>query len=90
MSKLLPQLFLVKLTECIKSDDVIINMVDPGLTKGTSLSRDASGVVLLMSKAFFGLAGRTVDIGAATYIDALLGHGQETHGCFLMNNEIAP
>jgi len=90
VSKLLPQLFLVKLTECIKSDDVIINMVDPGLTKGTSLSRDASGVVLLMSKAFFGIAGRTVDRGAATYIDALLGHGQETHGCFLMNNEIAP
>ncbi len=90
VSKLLPQLFLVKLTECIKSDDVIINMVDPGLTKGTSLSRDASGVVLLMSKAFLGLAGGTVDIGAATYIDALLGHGQETHGCFLMNNEIAP
>jgi len=90
VSKLLPQLFLVKLTECIKSDDVIINMVDPGLTKGTSLSRDASGVVFLMSKAFFGIAGRTVDRGAATYIDALLGHGQETHGCFLMNNEIAP
>lgn len=90
VSKLLPQLFLVKLTEYVKSDDVIINMVDPGLTKGTSLGRDASGVVFLMAKAFFGIAGRTVDRGAATYVDALLGHGKETHGCFLMNNEIAP
>jgi len=90
VSKLLPQLFLVKLTECVKSDDVIINMVDPGLTKGTSLGRDSRGVVLLLSKAFFGIAGRTVDRGAATYVDALLGHGKETHGCFLMNTEIAP
>ena len=90
VSKLLQQLFLVKLTESIKSDDVIINMVDPGLTKGTGLGRDARGVMLLLSKAFFGLAGRTVDRGAATYIDALLGHGKETHGCFLMNTEIAP
>ncbi|RDL42513.1 Uncharacterized protein BP5553_02492 [Venustampulla echinocandica] len=90
VSKLLSQLFLVKLTEYVKSDDVIINMVDPGLTKGTNLSRDARGVVWLMSKAFFGIAGRTVDRGAATYIDALLGHGKEAHGCFLMNTEIAP
>lgn len=90
VSKLLPQLFLVKLTEHIKSDDVIINMVDPGLTKGTSLSRDASGLVRIASKAFFGIAGRTVDKGAATYVDALLGHGKESHGCFLMNTEISP
>jgi len=90
VSKLLSQLFLVKLTEYVKSDDVIINMVDPGLTKGTSLGRDSSGVVLLLSKAFFGIAGRTVDRGAATYVDALLGHGKEAHGCFLMNTKVAP
>ena len=90
VSKLLAQLVLVKLTEHVRSEDIIINMVDPGLTKGTSLSRDASGIVLLLSKAFFGIAGRTVDRGAATYVDALLGHGKETHGCFLMNTEIAP
>ncbi|MCJ1472565.1 hypothetical protein MMC13_001214 [Lambiella insularis] len=90
VSKLLAQLFLVELTEHVKSDDVIINMVDPGLTKGTSLARGASGMVLIMSKAFFGIAGRTVDRGAATYVDALLGHGKEAHGCFFMNTEIAP
>ena len=90
VSKLLPQLFLVKLTELIKSDDVIINMVDPGLTKGTGLSRHASGLVRIASKAFFEIAGRTVDKGAATYVDALLGHGSESHGSFLMNTEISP
>ena len=90
VSKLLPQLFLVKLTDYVNSDDVIINMVDPGLTKGTGSGRDATGVILILSKLFMGIAGRTVDRGAATYIDALLGHGKETHGCFLMNTEIAP
>jgi len=90
VSKLLAQLFLVKLAEHIKSDDVIINMVDPGLTKGTALSRDASGLVRIGAKAFFGIAGRTVDKGASTYIDALLDHGKESHGCFLMNTEISP
>ncbi|TAQ83721.1 hypothetical protein B7494_g7954 [Chlorociboria aeruginascens] len=90
VSKLLPQLFLAKLTEHIKSDDVVINMVDPGLTKGTGLNRDANGALLLAAKAFASIAGRSVDRGAATYIDALLGHGKESHGCFLMNTEISP
>ena len=90
VSKLLSQLFLVRLAESIRPDDVIINMVDPGLTKGTNLGRDASGLVLLASKAFFGIAGRTLDKGAATYVDALLGHGREAHGSFLMNCEVAP
>jgi NAD(P)-dependent dehydrogenase (short-subunit alcohol dehydrogenase family) len=90
VSKLLAQLSLVKLTEHVKSDDVVINMVDPGLTKGTSLGRDVKGVLLVASKAFFTIAGRPVDRGAATYVDALLGHGKESHGCFLMNTEISP
>ncbi|KFY10662.1 hypothetical protein V491_07541 [Pseudogymnoascus sp. VKM F-3775] len=90
VSKLLSQLFLVKLSEKVKPDDVIINMVDPGLTKGTGLAREASGFIRIAANIFFGIAGRTVDRGAATYIDALLGHGKESHGCFLMNTEISP
>lgn len=90
VSKLLPQLFLVKLAEHIEPGDVVVNMVDPGLTKGTGLARDAKGAMLLASKAFFAIAGRPVDRGAATYVDALLGHGKESHGCFLMNTEISP
>lgn len=90
MSKLLAQLFLVKLAEYIKSDDVVINMVDPGSTKGTGLSRDVSGLLLLVVKAMHAIAARSLERGAATYVDALLGHGKETHGCFLMNCEIAP
>lgn len=90
VSKLLSQLFLVKLAEHIKPGDVVINMVDPGLTKGTGLARDTKGAMRVATKAFFAIAGRPVDRGAATYVDALLGHGKESHGCFLMNTEISP
>ncbi|KAH8651284.1 hypothetical protein BX600DRAFT_387849 [Xylariales sp. PMI_506] len=89
-SKLLSQLFFVKLSEIVKPDDVIINMVDPGLVKGTGLARDATGLSFLAVKLFFTIAGRHVSSGAATYVDAVLGHGKESHGCFLMNCQIAP
>lgn len=89
-SKLLCQLAVVRLAEQIDSRHVIINMVDPGLTKGTGLGARASGLTLLAAKAFIGIAGRRVDVGAATYVDAVLGHGQEAHGCFLVNCEVAP
>ncbi len=65
-------------------------MVDPGLTKSTGLSRDAKGGTAVAAKMFFSIAGRPVDRGAATYIDAVLGHSKESHGCFLMNCKIAP
>ena len=90
VSKLLSQFFIVKLTEMIAPEDVIINMVDPGLTKGTGLGRDYTGIMYLFGLLFMTIAGRPVQRGAATYVDAVLGHGKETHGCFLMNCNIAP
>jgi NAD(P)-dependent dehydrogenase (short-subunit alcohol dehydrogenase family) len=90
VSKLLCQLFVVKLAENVNPEDVIINMVDPGLTKGTDLSRDATGGTAVAAKIFLSTAGRPVDRGAATYVDAVLGQGKESHGCFLMNCKIAP
>jgi NAD(P)-dependent dehydrogenase (short-subunit alcohol dehydrogenase family) len=90
VSKLLCQLFVVKLVENVSPEDVIINMVDPGLTKATGLSRDATGVTAVAVKIFLSTAGRSVDRGAATYVDAVLGHGKESHSCFLMNCKIAP
>jgi NAD(P)-dependent dehydrogenase (short-subunit alcohol dehydrogenase family) len=90
VSKLLSQAFVTKLCDGVDSDRVVINMVDPGLTKGTALSRDAHGMLRLASRVFFGVAGRPVGRGAATYLHALLIADRESHGCFLMNNRIAP
>lgn len=90
ISKLLCQLFIVRLAESVDPDQVIINLVDPGLTKGTGLTRDAKGATGIAAKMFFSIAGRPVDRGAATYVDAVAGHGKKSHGCFLMNCQIAP
>lgn len=65
-------------------------MVEPGLTKGTGLMRDMKGLMLVAGKAFLGIAGRPVERGAATYLDAVMGQGVESHGCFVMNINIAP
>ncbi|SPJ84384.1 related to short-chain dehydrogenase/reductase family protein, putative [Fusarium torulosum] len=92
VSKLINQLFLVKLCEKVNPDDVIINMVDPGLTKGTNLGghHEATGVAGMLGRSFFSIAGRPIDRGAASYTNAVYGHGKESHGCFLMSCEIAP
>ncbi|KAF5555828.1 short-chain dehydrogenase reductase family [Fusarium napiforme] len=92
VSKLLNQLFLVRLCEKVNPDDVIINMVDPGLTKGTGLGghHELGGVAGALAGAFFAICGRPVDRGAASYTNAVYGHGKESHGCFLMSCEIAP
>ncbi|KAJ5642129.1 hypothetical protein N7490_006129 [Penicillium lividum] len=90
VSKLLCQLFIVRLAGKVSPDDVIISMVEPGLTKGTSLARDARGLMKIGAKVFNGIAGRPVEKGAATYVDAILRHGKDSHGCFIMNFQNAP
>jgi len=90
VSKQLGQLFLVKLTDYVKADDVIINMVDPGLTKGTRLAASLPIYLKPLYAVFLGVAARPVNRGAATYIDAAVIQGKESHGCFLLNCGIAP
>ncbi|KAJ9620306.1 hypothetical protein H2204_012342 [Knufia peltigerae] len=90
VSKLLNQLATVRLCGMVDPDDVIINMVDPGLTKNTNLARDAKGALALAVKVFNGVAGRPLDRAASTYVSAVLGYGKESHGCFMMNGKIAP
>lgn len=90
VSKLLGQIFLVKLLDYVKAEDIIINMVEPGYTKGTGLDRSVTGALRIPAAIFKGLAGRPVPQGAATYYDATVVHGKESHGCFLLNCGIGP
>ncbi|CAK7206682.1 hypothetical protein SEUCBS139899_009486 [Sporothrix eucalyptigena] len=92
VSKLISQMFLVELCDRVLPvhGNPVINMVDPGLTKGTSLFREMSGISRIIAKGFFNTAGRPIPRGSATYVNAVLAKGPESHGCFLMNSEIAP
>lgn len=89
-SKLLSQLFFSKLADKVDSGDVTILMIEPGLVKGTGLHRDGKGLSGALAGLFFGIAGRRVEHGAATYVDAVLRHDQSAHGCYLMNCKVAP
>ncbi|CAG9942775.1 unnamed protein product [Clonostachys rosea f. rosea IK726] len=90
VSKLLCQLFFVRLAEKVDRNTVTINLVEPGLIKGTGLSREATGLAGVFSNIFHGIAGRPLEQGAATYLDAILRHGKESHGSYIMNFKFAP
>ncbi|KAF8849033.1 NAD(P)-binding protein [Acephala macrosclerotiorum] len=88
-SKLLGHLFLVKLMEHISAEDVVVNLVDPGLSK-SRLNRDTKGVVKFVMWLAEGIAGRTMEVGASSYVDAAVVKGVESHGCFVMDWEVKP
>ena len=89
-TKLLGHLFMVKLKDHINADDVVVSLVDPGFTKGTSLGRDVPLFVKPILWLMHLTLARTVEQGAWTYIDAVAVKGKESHGSFLYNWEIYP
>ncbi|KAK0625082.1 hypothetical protein B0T17DRAFT_617218 [Bombardia bombarda] len=90
-SKLLAHMFLWKLVDFVSASDVIVNLADPAWCKGTSLSRDLTNPLLKVFIKLFGAAtGRTKEVGASCFVDAVVNKGQESHGCFLMSWGIHP
>ncbi|KAK1754450.1 hypothetical protein QBC47DRAFT_383958 [Echria macrotheca] len=94
-SKALMHLFLVKLLDYLGddkygSDRVVVNIVDPGYTKGSGLHREAEGLLSAFLTASKELTGRTLDHAAWSYVDAVVRKGPESHGCFVMDGEIRP
>ncbi|OIW25244.1 putative short-chain dehydrogenase/reductase family protein [Coniochaeta ligniaria NRRL 30616] len=89
-SKALGHLFFVRMLEYLNADDVVVNLVEPGMVKGTGLHRDAKGLIGLVLAAWKGLWGRTLDDGAWMYVDAAVVKGKESHGCFVMDWKIHP
>ncbi|KAH7000600.1 hypothetical protein EDB80DRAFT_649763 [Ilyonectria destructans] len=90
VSKLLGHLFMVNLVRYVNADDVIINLVDPGLVKGTDLQRGAPLLLAVFFYCFKAILGRTVPVGASTYVDATVVKGKETHGCNVANWVVSP
>jgi NAD(P)-dependent dehydrogenase (short-subunit alcohol dehydrogenase family) len=90
VSKLLGHLFLVKLANYVRAEDVVVNLVEPGLCKGSQLNRESGGVVALVMWIMKSILGRSLDVGASTYVDAAVVKGKETHGSYLADWEIKP
>lgn len=89
-SKLLGHLFFVRLLKYLNPEETIVNLVDPGLCKGTGLFREAnivSGAAFWVMKA---LTARSTEDGAWTYVDAAIVKGKESHGCYCTDGDIHP
>lgn len=89
-SKLLGHLGMAKLKDSVSPDDVVVNLVDPGLTKGTGLYREANGFADAIFLGMTSMIGRSVPTAASTYLDATVVKGKESHGCFIFDWAIHP
>lgn len=80
--------FFVRLLPYLNADHVVVNMVGPGMCHGSILRQDVNGAASIVLSAWKGLAGRSSEDGAWSYVDATVVKGKESHGCFLTDWEI--
>jgi NAD(P)-dependent dehydrogenase (short-subunit alcohol dehydrogenase family) len=87
-SKLLGHLLFVRLLKYLDPEETIVNLIEPGLCKGTGLFREANialAGIFLVAKA---LVGKSVEDGAWTYVDAAVVKGKESHGSFYIDGYV--
>lgn len=89
-SKIYGIMFIDRLAQHISPNDVIINLADPGGTKGTEFGRDLPRIAQVIGLPVINLIARSVIDAAHAYLDAALVKGKESHGCFIMDAEIRP
>lgn len=80
--------FISKLAENVNPDEVIVNVVNPGLTGSTDIAKDNE--VSLPFRIFVQLTGRSLEWGADTYVDGVVVKGKESHGSFVSDWTIKP
>ncbi|KAM4066422.1 short chain dehydrogenase [Hirsutella rhossiliensis] len=91
VSKLLGQFFLAKLAAEVAPSVAIINGASPGACHDTEFNRDFDKTFLgAIYKTFLKRAANSSAIGARMMTDAIVHHGEETHGQFLSFQKIVP
>jgi NAD(P)-dependent dehydrogenase (short-subunit alcohol dehydrogenase family) len=89
-SKLLLVFFVVKLAEFVSPNDVIVNMANPGMTKGTEFFRGLPAIVVKLIAVGQLLFARSAEVAATTYVDAVVAYGKKSHGTFTSDWAIKP
>lgn len=89
-AKLLLTLFVGRLAELVDPGDVLINLCNPGMTKGTAVGRENSAILVFLFKIMQYFYARSVEVGASVYLDAALTRGAESHGKFISDWAIKP
>ncbi|KAF9876095.1 short-chain dehydrogenase reductase family [Colletotrichum karsti] len=81
-TKLLLVMGVVKLSETVAADEVIINYANPGATKSTGLNREAAGIWKVIAFVIAQIAGRNIVDSARQYLHSAVVLGKESHGSF--------
>jgi NAD(P)-dependent dehydrogenase (short-subunit alcohol dehydrogenase family) len=89
-SKMLGHLFFSRIIDYVNAGDVVVNLVEPGMCKGTEIARRVTGFPSFFMNVFMRLAGRTPEDGAWTYVDAAVLQGKKSHGCFCLDGIVHP
>jgi hypothetical protein len=78
------------LSQLVSADDVVVNVVDPTFTPGTSFSRDIPLLMRVLLWPVVSLVGTTVNNAAWRYVDAVAARGKASHGSLISDWEISP
>lgn len=91
-SKLLLMMFFREFCERVhqSGNEVVVNIVTPGLCYGSELHRSVNGVGGGIFKVVKRLVGRSSQVGARTLVHGAVMAGKESHGKYLMDQRIAP
>jgi NAD(P)-dependent dehydrogenase (short-subunit alcohol dehydrogenase family) len=90
VSKTLLALFVWKLSETVSPDEVVVNLVNPGMTGGTNFFTRESFFVRKAVGLIQFLLARKPDVAATTYVDAVAARGRESHGAVLSEWTVKP
>jgi NAD(P)-dependent dehydrogenase (short-subunit alcohol dehydrogenase family) len=90
ISKVLLMLFGWKLAELVDGDEVLVNVSNPGMTGGTEFFTKSPFLVRKIMGLMQAALARTTEVGSMNYVDAVLGHGKESHGGFVSDWTIKP
>ncbi|KAH7326267.1 hypothetical protein B0I35DRAFT_422288 [Stachybotrys elegans] len=89
-AKLMQILFGIRLAESVDPEDVVVNLSNPGMTKGTAFFDFAGGLAASVVSLIQAMFAREVAVGASVYLDAVLGYGREGHGSLISDWTIKP
>ncbi|KAF4991274.1 hypothetical protein FGRMN_7934 [Fusarium graminum] len=84
-TKALAHFWILKLSERVNADDVVVNLVDPGLIRNTGLQQQGIAVVRYISAVFKWFLARSLEQGASTFVQAGVVLGKESHGSYIMD-----
>lgn len=91
VSKLLGQLFLVKLAKLVPPNIAIINSASPAGLHDTGFGKEnEKGFIAAIVKSVQRRIYYSAAVGSRTVVDAAVKHGEESHGQFFSFQEMAP